>query len=847
MDVTKAVNRKRSRRILELSFTNLDAPVVEKHENPKSQSLYKKVLQRSDTNISVLNENNISMSPSSGRTYQELTNVAPASSCRSPQEKDSGEFQILDLSNYPQTDTNRNMSSTNENDSLSCHRDVTIPKIRILEDIVIPASVTDTSNSFINPLTDDNVVLKPLNKSPSSYESLSNISVSNMIPMDNSFDEKKIRELLSTPSNRRRNEDLLTPMTKQSLELSAVATSEDKTECFSTPPSTSKPETDTKSESSQVIININDTTLDIEPTNTVIVDLAESKIPNTNTSLSEQITHEEPNHVVVTEQNSDSDDGSYHPSHSSESDDDITEQDSDSSSFEPIPETRSAAAAALPNPRANDEDEWIDINDSVPDLDVFTEECKLNIPDDVKTPEDFYRLLITDDFLDKIVIETNIYAEKTISATELKPKSRLKSWKPVDREEMRKFFGVLLVMGLVRLPRMNDYWSQNAMYRNNYIVSVMTRDRFQMILKFWHFSRQDQDESSGDKLYKIRNVLEMILAEFRKVVVPGKILVIDESMIPWRGRLKFRQYIKNKAHKYGVKLYKLCTPEGFTFSVIVYTGKGDGGRELNHGPKTVMRLIKDLEFKGRIVIADNFYNSIDLAEDLLSKKTFLCGTLRSNRKGLPRTIVSQKIKKGQIIGKMNHKGVRIIKWMDKRPVLMISTCKNHDITLRTVTKTRGERSVTTKKPECVYSYNDSKKGVDYSDQMSSYYSSLKRGLKWYRKVMMELIFGTALVNAWVLYNMKNKAKMPKKEFVEAVIEKFTGKPFNTKQESSVTAEPKPEHQYKLLEKKRRCTGCYEKVRQRLSSKEADKKVKKVKGFCEKCAKAFCLNCYNEKH
>lgn len=53
-------------------------------------------------------------------------------------------------------------------------------------------------------------------------------------------------------------------------------------------------------------------------------------------------------------------------------------------------------------------------------------------------------------------------------------------------------------------------------------------------------------------------------------------------------------------------------------------------------------------------------------------------------------------------------------------------------------------------------YNDNKKGIDFSDQMSSYYTTLKRGIKWFRKVMLELLFGTALVNSWVIYNIKER-------------------------------------------------------------------------------------------
>lgn len=58
--------------------------------------------------------------------------------------------------------------------------------------------------------------------------------------------------------------------------------------------------------------------------------------------------------------------------------------------------------------------------------------------------------------------------------------------------------------------------------------------------------------------------------------------------------------------------------------------------------------------------------------------------------------------------------------------------------------------------------------------MSSYYSStLKRGLKWFRKVGMEYLFGMALVNAWMTYNMKND-KVSKKIFTEALMQSLTG-------------------------------------------------------------------------
>jgi len=37
--------------------------------------------------------------------------------------------------------------------------------------------------------------------------------------------------------------------------------------------------------------------------------------------------------------------------------------------------------------------------------------------------------------------------------------------------------------------------------------------------------------------------------------------------------LNFRQYTKGKSHKYGIKLFKLCDPDGYTYNVLVYSGK----------------------------------------------------------------------------------------------------------------------------------------------------------------------------------------------------------------------------------------------------------------------------------
>ena len=49
------------------------------------------------------------------------------------------------------------------------------------------------------------------------------------------------------------------------------------------------------------------------------------------------------------------------------------------------------------------------------------------------------------------------------------------------------------------------------------------------------------------------------------------------------------------------------------------------------------------------------------------------------------------------------------------------------------------------KPNTVFFffYNDAKKSVDLADQVSSYYSCLRKTVKWYRKIIIQLICGTS--------------------------------------------------------------------------------------------------------
>lgn len=80
----------------------------------------------------------------------------------------------------------------------------------------------------------------------------------------------------------------------------------------------------------------------------------------------------------------------------------------------------------------------------------------------------------------------------------------------------------------------------------------MSRDRFRQIWKPWHFNNNQDITDESDRLFKVRPVLNYFVEKFNNIYKPKQQVSLDESTIPWRGRLFFRVYNAGKLIKYGI-------------------------------------------------------------------------------------------------------------------------------------------------------------------------------------------------------------------------------------------------------------------------------------------------------
>ena len=109
-------------------------------------------------------------------------------------------------------------------------------------------------------------------------------------------------------------------------------------------------------------------------------------------------------------------------------------------------------------------------------------------------------------------------------------------------------------------------------------------------------------------------------------------------------------------------MFKLCSVDGYTWGFRIYAGKSaTEQREIGLAQKVCLELAKDLLNEGRTLYVDNFYTSYKLAKSFLQKETHVVGTLKANKKNVPKEVLKAKLKRGEMIAKEDQDGIVVLK------------------------------------------------------------------------------------------------------------------------------------------------------------------------------------------
>ena len=229
---------------------------------------------------------------------------------------------------------------------------------------------------------------------------------------------------------------------------------------------------------------------------------------------------------------------------------------------------------------ANEDGNRSDGRISIGDIPEFLEHpgCTQDMTN--KTPIDFFQLLFTDDILQAIVEQTNLFAQQYINSHQPLPqRSRVQQWdrSPHDLVELKKFLALTIIMGLINYPTVEDHWVTSWPFATTTFNTILSRDRFSLLMRFLHLNDSTgyipKGEPGYDPIYKLRPFVDPLIANFQAAFRPGREVSIDEAMIGFKGRLWFIQYMPKKPTKWGMKAFVLAdSVTGYTYNWRLYAG-----------------------------------------------------------------------------------------------------------------------------------------------------------------------------------------------------------------------------------------------------------------------------------
>ncbi|XP_026331127.1 piggyBac transposable element-derived protein 4-like [Hyposmocoma kahamanoa] len=464
------------------------------------------------------------------------------------------------------------------------------------------------------------------------------------------------------------------------------------------------------------------------------------------------------------------------------------------------------------------------------------------------TPLDIWSKFFTDDILNKIVQHTNQ------KIREIRPKyNKQTNVQDIDLIELKAFIGLLFYTAIFKENREHytSWYKTDGSGREIYRC-IMSKSRFEVLLNTIRFddattraARRETDASAP-----ISELFDSFIKQCQAVYSIGSYACVDEMLLAFRGRCRFKMYMPKKPAKYGLKI--LCITDartGYLLNAYIYLGKDSDGlnlpsqyNRLKKPTQAVMRLISPIEGSNRNVTTDNWFTSLELADLLKEKQLTLVGTLRKNQREIPSEFLPSRYRHTESCLFGFTKDVTLASFVPKpnKAVIMLSSMHHSP-----------EVDDSTKKPEIILFYNSTKFGVDLLDQRCSNYSTARRTRRWPLAIFYRLL-DVSTSNAYVVsLSAQAQKKETRFHFIKMLAEQLT-RPYMERRVKSIHIQRDLKFALRrILQIHEADTpavagGSCDKLEIRKVCSTCDpKKKRKTQYLCFNCKVSICLECSNK--
>ena len=333
----------------------------------------------------------------------------------------------------------------------------------------------------------------------------------------------------------------------------------------------------------------------------------------------------------------------------------------------------------------------------------------LNSPRQISNAYDAFHCFISLEMIKSIKDNTNRFANQ-----------QSETWRDLSDEEITAFLGILFLSGVYRGQHqpLRELLTEGP----NEFRAAFGINRLEDIIRYLRFDDRSSRSTTRDKFSPFRLFWDDFINNCKKMYRPGCYMCVDEQLLPFRGRVSFRQYIPSKPDKYGMKFFLLVSKNShYIYNAIPYCGRNE--RETVHvglASDIVKELCVPMYSSGRNITCDNYFTSADLAEYLSSKNLTLLGTMKQNRREIP-----------PVLFEGSHPiGSSTFAFHEKLTIVNFRAKRNKNVVLLSTMHADAEIDAESGKPAMVLDYNATKGSVDAVDQMCHTYSVQRKTRRW---------------------------------------------------------------------------------------------------------------------
>ena len=396
----------------------------------------------------------------------------------------------------------------------------------------------------------------------------------------------------------------------------------------------------------------------------------------------------------------------------------------------------------------------------------------------VQTPLESFSLFFSKEMINNTVKYTNQNIKPAMErfADVFDESDKYTHFRLVDSNGILAYIGLLYLRRAlnVNLRNTRDLWFHES--SNDLFAATILWNRFHFISKFVTFDNKDtrDDRWKYDKYACIRELFEMMNERNAKCRYPSAFLAVDETLHPYRGNIGFKQYNSNKPAKYGLLYRSLCDASvWYSYYSLPYAGKpedlsGDASKYYISGTDEYTKyLVNEVSrhnsIQGCNISMDRYFTSVTLAEWALDRNFTIVGTMRHDRKGIPKELEVMKNRDERSVLYVHHgeKNIMLVSYVDKK-----KSGKKNIIRLTTLHDTVKVSNDKRSKPQVLDMYDHTKGGADFVDLLSTHHTTRIKSKRWPLNALA-FILGTVRTNSKTILS-DNKAKLSNFDFTYAL-------------------------------------------------------------------------------